>query len=691
MDSLFINYLYTKRILVNERIKDEKTAAEENGISAEEQFALLFSLANLFGIKIVQGAELINHEILKVVDKYEFVNVPEPFYKGFPESVKKLTEDELLYDQLLHYYITYGLGNFSSDGHSVFEKDFERIAFKEDVPVLEFSIVTEKRAEELLKEYAYNMLQGTRPIELYRMMVLERIILDYDLKVERIASKNNAVYLLNDTRDMRFAVSLSLSDVLKLVDTIIYYGSYHDKDINKLNLKNKDRKFITSLIHRLFENGKVDTINCYEKQKTWCGLLHHIHFAPETPEEKEFVDAMRSGTNRSVYSGFEKAMTEKDIRKAVQVLREGKGVSVILRNLNYLISRCETPEDVRFVIENIKSDNVIILIQLLINYSQYKKNTSSRTFTFIKHGKQVVHKETIEELIARKSDITFGQANMLCEGIKANLENVLKNRLGKVYIEPEMKNYALPIQEGASQGGAGVLPRGTHIHIGETKKLRAFTYWEKVDDIDLSVFGLDEYNKLREFSWRTMAHSQSEAITYSGDKTDGYNGGSEYFDIVFDDFRKKYPDTRYLIFCDNVFSGGTFNDAFCKAGYMLRDIEDSGEIYEPKTVKSSFRINSDSSFAYLFGVDLEKNDFVWLNAARDSLGRVAGSENMDYLIKYFSVIDIINMYSFFEMLATEVVDNPADADVIVTNRKFEAAEGQEVIREYDFEKMISLM
>ena len=69
---------------------------------------------------------------------------------------------------------------------------------------------------------------------------------------------------------------------------------------------------------------------------------------------------MRSGTNRSVYSGFEKAMTTKDIRKAVQVLREGKGVSVILRNLNYLISRCETPEDVRFVIENIKSDNVII-------------------------------------------------------------------------------------------------------------------------------------------------------------------------------------------------------------------------------------------------------------------------------------------------------------------------------------------
>ena len=133
-------------------------------------------------------------------------------------------------------------------------------------------------------------------------------------------------------------------------------------------------------------------------------------------------------------------------------------------------------------------------------------------------------------------DITAEQAGIITERLKASLKANLGGKLGKVYIDPDMKNYALPIQETASQGGFGVLTRGSRIRIPETKKLRAFTYWEKVDDIDLSVFGLDEYNKLREFSWRTMAHSQSEAITYSGDKTDGYNGGSEYFDIVFDDF-----------------------------------------------------------------------------------------------------------------------------------------------------------
>ena len=42
---------------------------------------------------------------------------------------------------------------------------------------------------------------------------------------------------------------------------------------------------------------------------------------------------------------------------------------------------------------------------------------------------------------------------------------------------------------------------------------------------------LTEDGNRREFSWRTMSRHQSGAITYSGDQTSGYLGGSEYFDI----------------------------------------------------------------------------------------------------------------------------------------------------------------
>lgn len=117
----------------------------------------------------------------------------------------------------------------------------------------------------------------------------------------------------------------------------------------------------------------------------------------------------------------------------------------------------------------------------------------------------------------------------------------------------------------------------------------------------------------------------------------------------------------------------------------------SGQIFEPKTVQSSFTVNCDSRFAYLFGIDLIKNDFVWLNLARDSNAAVAGTTSMKFLTDYFNLTDIINQYTFFEMMAEEVVQSPDEAEVIITDKSGPYPEGVEVIREYDFERVIALM
>ena len=237
-----------------------------------------------------------------------------------------------------------------------------------------------------------------------------------------------------------------------------------------------------------------------------------------------------------------------------------------------------------------------------------------------------------------------------------------------------------------------MLPRGSRLPLEPgLKKIRAFTYWEKVDDIDLSLIGLTQDGRQREFSWRTMAQNQSDAIVFSGDQTSGYNGGSEYFDIDPAALRRLYPDIRYLVFCDNVYSCAPFSSCLCKAGYMSRDILDSGEVFEPKTVVSSFRITCGSTFAFLFGIDLETNDLVWLNCANDSDEAVAGEESLGFLIDDFHTTEAMNMKVFFSMLASELVDDPASADVIVTDRAVEAPEGAEVIREYDFERITALM
>ena len=81
--------------------------------------------------------------------------------------------------------------------------------------------------------------------------------------------------------------------------------------------------------------------------------------------------------------------------------------------------------------------------------------------------------------------------------------------------------------------------------------------------------------KTKEFSWRTMSwasNKERSAITYSGDETSGFNGGSEYFDINMNLFREAFPDARYLIFNANIYSDETFNNIYCTAGYMERDV-----------------------------------------------------------------------------------------------------------------------
>ena len=683
MKNIYKDYLFEKHLLVS----------EGNADNAENQFETLFALANLFNIRITEGEKLVQEHMIKYVASQLGENVPEPFYRGFPQSVRELSSDQLFFDQMVHYAVTYGFGNFSEAGHSLFEENFERTAFKENAEIKDFRIITEDEAVTALADMVNNLMAGKRPLSDEQYEVVKSYITEYDFDVTDIASKNTCIKLLLDTRSIRFVDYMMLSDVIKLVDEMNYVV-YGNKNIYKLNLKNQDRKFITSVINELFKKGRCDIRTCFEKKKAWNGLLHHIHYSAGTAESQSFVDAMRGKENKSVFSEFEKAMTEKNIMSAVNALKNGKGSAALLRNLNYIISRCESTEEMEYVLECMDTKNVVVLIQLLMEYSDYSESNAVRTFMFTKYNQLKVHTETDEEVKSRKSHITEGQANTLAKRVRTNLKTVLKDRLGKVYIDPDMVNYALPVQENTSQGGYGVLTRGSRVHIGDAKKLRAFTYWEKVNDIDLSVFGIDSKGKRTEFSWRTMAGNQSDAIVYSGDETSGYKGGSEYFDIDTEKFRKKYPDMRYLIFCNNVYSGITFDRCFCKAGYMLRDTDDSGAVFEPKTVESSFIIDCNSLFAYLFGIDLETNDFIWLNMARNSMATVAGTTDMSFITDYFHVTDVINVASFFEMMATEIVSDISQADTIVTNRNVdstEIAEGAEIIREYDFEKMIALM
>ena len=358
----------------------------------------------------------------------------------------------------------------------------------------------------------------------------------------------------------------------------------------------------------------------------------------------------------------------------------------MLRNLHYLISRAKTFDEVEAILSMISTKNAILLLQLLIRYGTYH-DEGARTFKFVRFNLMTIHNETAKEARERKSLLQPLMIDLLKRHLLTELKACLKNRVGKVYIEDGMDRYAVPIQEGTTNTGFGVLPRGSRIAIPEDKKIRAFVYWEKVDDIDLSMIGLDHNGKQYEFSWRSMAFLQSKAVTFSGDETSGYDGGSEYFDLDPEAFLKEHPHIETLIFNANVYSGTPFSENRCRAGYMTRDILDSGEIYEPKTVQSAFSVNCDSTMAHLFALDLKTREFVWLNTGVESNQTVAGEASLAYLTPYFDILKVINFKSFFEMMATELVGAFEEADLVIGEKEYTLKEGAEQISPRDYEKV----
>ena len=681
LSPIYQDYLFEKHVLVGD---------EDHPKEPSEAFPTVFALARLFGIRITSGQKLAHRELIELASQKLGEDVPKPFYRGFPESVRELTQFQLIFDQLLEYFVSYGMNDFLGEGHSIFEKDFERAAFQEDARILDFKIVSKEEAKKLIAESVDTLMLFNRPLRQDQINLVKAYIQEEDIpEFSHCACKDTAIKLLLATKDLSWLRFLHLSDGIAIVDEMNYEWN-ESTDLKKLNLKNQQRKFISQILDWFFENGTPSIKACYEKKTLWCSILHHIHYQPKNEAAARFVKGMRGRENHSAFSAFENEMGKGEIEKAAAVLLQEKGSGTLLRNLNYLLSRCRTRAEVESVISRIHTDNVILLLQLYFEYV-LSAPAARRTFRFSKYSMLHKHTETDEEMARRKTVLPRIIRYSAEETILNTLKELIKGRLGTVYFDPQLNGLAIPLQEGTSLAGFGALPKGSRLPLPDGKIIRAFTYWEKVNDIDLSVIGINRNGSKREFSWRTMASSQSDAILFSGDVTRGYNGGSEFFDINIDQFCTKYPDVRYLVFCDNVFSGSPFKACTCTAGYMLRDRVGSGEIFEPKTVQTSYRVDCDSTFALLFAFDLETSEFVWLNMALKGQARIAGTEEIQFVLRYLESTRAMSLRSLIEMMAQEMTEDPEEADLIISDSELDIPTETPVIHSYDLEKMIALI
>lgn len=703
MKEIFESYLFGKHLLVGD------AAAPAN----DSAFETVFSLANLFGIRILSGHELVNPHHIRVASREIGIDVPEPFYQFFPKSVRRLTLRHKMFDQLFDLFLRLGWG-ITQPGHPLFEERFARLAFRENFETKDFRIISEEEAIREILACVDALLCSTRPVREDQYQLILNAVQEYHHTPARCACKDTAIKLILDTGNDDFADFITLPDVIKLTEILIdqkyrdasvepadrydrwinwNHKKFRPVAINNLRLRNPDRKLIARILDRKLAQGRADIADCFERRKHWKGLLHHIHYQPRTEEGMRFVKAMREGNNQSTYARMEAALKAEHIPEAVDILVKEKGVGALLRRLTYLLSRCVTAEEIEYIAQHMVTDNILLLIQMLPTFDYYNHSRSHRrTFKFIRFEKLRVHQETPQEVAKRKSYLPEETITSIPFMLRKALEQSCRNRLGKVYVDSEMLHRALPIQEAGRSGGYGVYSAGSVILLSKRSIVRLFSYWNAECSFCLCYELLDE-NGVRCGILHPLCHSGS-----SNEKE-----GSEYVDV---DIQKTHSDTpwaRYVLAYampryhyyydseqDNTKQSESERDF--RAGYMLRDRVFSGEVFEPKTVPTNIRVNlKENNTVYLFALDLETGNLIMLNVQVESDG-YSGMKSKDFLVPYLRTQQSMNVYDLFCLMARELVDDPMEADVVVSDdQTIEHREDAVIIRSTDSDKLIALL
>ncbi|CAL9634661.1 hypothetical protein [Streptomyces sp. enrichment culture] len=152
---------------------------------------------------------------------------------------------------------------------------------------------------------------------------------------------------------------------------------------------------------------------------------------------------------------------------------------------------------------------------------------------------------------------------------------------GHLLVDPEMLDVALPLSGRAAPSGLGVLPRGSVSRV-EGELLRFFVHWKergRTTDYDLSAALLDaEFDLVSWLSWGSLTEVEGE---HSGDITEAPEGASEFVNLRLGAVR-----APYLVPEVDVYAGEGFDEAEESFfGFMLRDGEQQGRPFEPRTVR----------------------------------------------------------------------------------------------------------
>lgn len=499
---------------------------------------------------------------------------------------------------------------------------------------------------------------------------------------------------------------------------------YAKKDMPSFGLSRADRRYVIETLERMAEMSGAEPIRTksgeditadaewlaaqmYSHRAEWKRLINQLHVDEIRKYKCSALAeaAIMLHENRSIdryESRVESAIQRDDIDTALKETskRPGDFVRRFDKLLRMAISAGKTDELLDLLKECSQKGGIAPTIALYRQIMSRDKNEEGRMFK-VKSG--AVYTTTDKNRVAIPAPIRTAVKDTCMDGLSAKFTG--KGDIGKVYISPSMKDYAVPMAVRELNSGTGVNVAGTSIQLTDTEEkiFRMFIGWndresERVD-LDLTGELFDADGHWVHVGWNgdyeVKGSEGKKAVIYSGDVQSGQGNardrkerygtvspaidcGCEYMD--FDIAALKKAGFQYAAVGVTIYCGASKFSQIPHAsfGYMYRDPKDQGELFEVKTVETRQKLNNDCRMIVPLVLDIQHEKLMYTNFDITKLnpsvyGTGVMSDNIEKVCTLLSIVPdrAENRFSIEDLVRANMkgnngqqADTPADADII---------------------------
>lgn len=577
-----------------------------------------------------------------------------PMYPNFPQQVMDLDAAELFINATNHYR-----GNLT--GNRVmpeYEKDLRD-------PYQEYGLSATREirlgSSEEAQEVFDALLSSTTGYSSTDQQDAKLIVETLQTLPEKLVQRENKAFLL---AVMQRANLISEDDVSGYIDTatdllrLATALSGGDTSLASTTrfkgLRRADRRLILNILNTV-SGAEEDLPRYHEQWKRLTERLHPREYAVEAPQALALLVANAENQLQTYAAKIEQAIAAGDVEVALSLLVSRPGE--LARRMNKLLLLCESDDQREQILEAFEKVAGKLTPAMLLQLGSYFDNASDgggdAAPARVVFPKGSVAKMQVLPPAERIDNPLFYKrlAEMSQNGLRESVSD--REWLGKVYVDPALEDYAVPLGLRSASASIDTLGRGSSFALSdEANVLRFFIHWKDMEDqrvdLDLSALAISEdFSRTAEIAYYNL---RDFGGVHSGDITSAPQGASEFIDVNIAALLA--AGLRYVLMDVRSYSGQPFTKIpECFAGYMSRKSSGSGEVYEPASVENRSVLANEATVNQPYLFDLKERKAVWLDVSLPGKGlrnNLNSSNNQAVtLIKALLANRPANLYQLF--------------------------------------------